>query len=300
MTWRTQTVGTLALTLITAVALSGCTAPDDTPASATSTRLSSPDDALTVIAATDEEESSVRTSAALFDLSPVVIVAPQADPAVQNLAARAAVGLGVPLLVSDGAEAATATATPGAPVDPATPAPEGLSAEFARLTASTVITVGDVGEITAAGTDSTLDIVAADATAESLGRVTGLDLQAAESDDPAGLTAAIAALATAGESTDGSAAGEANAAPADSEVPRFEHGDLVGDTAALVADDPTHLAGIATARAAGLDVALVPVDAPNPQATASDIETLAASGSTKTLAIGEALEDEAALDWKIR
>ena len=300
MTWRTQTVGTLALTLITAVALSGCTAPDDTPASATSTRLSSPDDALTVIAATDEEESSVRTSAALFDLSPVVIVAPQADPAAQNLAARAAVGLGVPLLVSDGVETATATATPGAPVDPATPAPEGLSAEFARLTASTVITVGDVGEITAAGTDSTLDIVAADATAESLGRVTGLDLQAAESDDPAGLTAAIAALATAGESTDGSAAGEANAAPADSEVPRFEHGDLVGDTAALVADDPTHLAGIATARAAGLDVALVPVDAPNPQATASVIETLAASGSTKTLAIGEAFEDETALDWKIR
>jgi len=299
MTWRTQTVGTLALTLITAVALGGCTAPDDTPASATSTRLSSPDEALTVIADTEEEVASVRTSAAVFDLSPVVIVAPEADPAAQNLAARAAVGLGVPLLVSDGVETATATASPDA-ADDAAPEPEGLSAELVRLSVSTVITVGDVGTITSAGTDTPLDIVAADATAESLGQATGINLQPAESDDPAGFTATIAGLAGEGSAADGSAAGDANAAPVDSEVPRFEHGDLIGDTAALIIDDPANLASIATARAAGLAVALVPADAPNPQATASVIETLAGSGSEKTLAIGDAFQNEPALDWKIR
>ncbi|MET0843071.1 MAG: hypothetical protein ABWY23_04440, partial [Mycetocola sp.] len=74
----------------------------------------------------------------------------------------------------------------------------------------------------------------------------------------------------------------------------------VDDTVALAVDGATQLASIATARAAGIPVHLLPADSPNPQAHASVIEALHASKTTKTLAIGAEFAGQPALDWKIR
>src|SRR4051812_32609336 len=66
---------------------------------------SAPDDRLTVIADADPVASAVAMSRTLFDRSPVVVVARDGDRAGTLLAASAAVGLGVPLLVDDGGAA---------------------------------------------------------------------------------------------------------------------------------------------------------------------------------------------------
>lgn len=83
-----------------ALALTACTpsAPENT---GTATVTSSPDAALTVLAEADEGAASVATSRALFDSAPVVVVAPAGAAEVQSIAARAAVALGVPLLIGD-------------------------------------------------------------------------------------------------------------------------------------------------------------------------------------------------------
>src|SRR5690606_1576485 len=102
---------TAALGLGAIVALSACTAPETTESSSVATTTSSTDATLTVIADENEVEASISTSRELFDTAPVVVVAPVGVPEAQEVAARAAIALGVPLLIGDASDPGTGTGT---------------------------------------------------------------------------------------------------------------------------------------------------------------------------------------------
>lgn len=290
-----------ALTLVGLLALTACTssAPEGT-AGATTVKTSNPDATLTVIDAATEGDASVAASRELFDSSPLVVLAPTGDPITQELAARTAIGLGVPLLIGEAGtrkkEKVTGTEAETGPTD-AEPTPgsaagsgsDALTAELDRLKTTTALVIGNVA--TPTGDDTSLAVEHVKASAAAVEEATGLDLDDATSADPTGFAAAVvahqpAALDRSDDST--------------TQIPQPTPASPLDDTVALAVDGPAHLGSIATARAAGVPVHLVPEASPNPQAHASVIDALHASATTKTLAIGTALAAQPALDWKVR
>src|SRR3954468_936426 len=92
---RAPVVLALAGLLVTA----GCTgAPARSAEQRAESVTSAPDSALTLVADADPVASAVSASRALFDRSPVAVVARVGDRAAELLAASAAVGAGVALL----------------------------------------------------------------------------------------------------------------------------------------------------------------------------------------------------------
>jgi hypothetical protein len=303
--------------------------PSPTP-SVPTTDTTSPTAALTVVAEATDVEASLRASRELFAAAPVVVVAPTGQPAAQEVAARAAVELGVPLLIGhgpapgppDGAAGSTTAATPAAtdqPTDqPATdPA---LAAELERLDARTVLAVGDVAGLEDDRDDGPV-VRRSDPDATALAELTGLPLAAPASPDPATFAAGTAALepgSLAPASPRATAEDRPDATPddtpddtSDGASDNTSDGDRpldltltrdapLDDVVALAVDAPEQIAPIATARAAGVPVHLVPASAPNPQATASVVEALHAAARPRTLALGAAFGGEAALAWKVR
>jgi len=259
MTTRHRTVRLLALPLAGLLALSACTTPTDEPSDPHRTATSSPPDALTVVASGTDVGTALGTSRALFTHSPVVIIAPTGDTDAAELAAGTAVDLGVPLLIAPAENDADST-------DETESADEAdaLATEVDRLGVTTVLAVGDVGQ-----------------------------LDVGDLDDAAGDSAENAGVVR----VDASADALANAVTA---VPTIVRAEPLTDTVALAIDDPAQTAAIATAEASGIEVLRVPASAPNPQATPEVIKALHASPATKTLAIGAAYSTEPALDWKIR
>jgi hypothetical protein len=293
-----------ALATVGLVALTSCTTstPESPPSSAVKT--SNPDAALTVIDAANDRDASVATSRELFDAAPVVVIAPTGNADAQELAARAAIGLGVPLLVGaaepkaeqneDAGEADPATAEP----EPSTTSPgerkdaAALIAELKRLGTTTALVIGNV-EPLPDGDDSGLVVKRVKASADSVSEATGLTLAASASEDPAGFAAGIVAH-------DPAAAERSSNTATPATVQQPKRAASLKDTVALSIDAPTQLAPIATARAAGIPVHLLPADSANPQAHASVVDALHASTTTKTLAIGAEFAAQPALDWKIR
>ncbi|MET4638103.1 hypothetical protein [Mycetocola sp. 2940] len=295
--------GLLALTACTASAPGGTakTSPD------AAVKTSNPDAALTVVDAANDRAASVATSRELFDSSPLAIVAPTGDAVTQELAARTAIGLGVPLLIGDaakgkkdkttGTEAETdpSSAVPGPTADP-TDAPEtndadALEAELERLGTTTALFIGKV-QPPAEDDESGLTVERVKATDAAVEKATGLQLEKSTAQDPAGFAATLVAH----EPAEADDSGESKAAP----IAQPKRASPLDDTVALAIDGPAQLASIATARAAGVPVHLLPEASPNPQAHASVIDALHASTTTKTLAIGTALATQPALDWKVR
>lgn len=280
---------------LAAVLLGACTggSPDDGSSASASpsssgapatedpaTRTSATADPLTVAPEATDVDASLRVSRELFDESPVVVVAPAGQPDTQRLAAHASVSLGVPLLV----------------VPPASDAAggEALASELARLAPATVVAVGDfTGLPEPAGEDQEDDapaVVRAGTTPSALAEATGVVLDGVAPADPATFATEVAGLAPA-------------AAPAPSrstDLPTFARAAPLDGVLALAVDAPEHLAAIATARAAGVPVHLVPPSAPNPQAHPGLVDALHASAGARVLAVGAALAAEPALDWKVR
>jgi hypothetical protein len=302
------------LAVVGLLALSACTAP--APPADFSVKTSDPDAALTVIDAVNEGDASVATSRELFDSAPVVIVAPAGDAVAQELAARTAIGYGVPLLI--GNPGTTKADKPEKPEKPDKPVPSDkpeksdkpgkgteaestpteptdgttLSAELDRLNAGTALVIGNVAPLAEETKDSSgLTVTRVKASASAVEKATGLDLGTAAAEDPAGFAASVVAhetpTADRGVAKNDKVAHPARAKP-------------LADTIALSIDGAAHLASIATARAAGLPVHLLPPAAANPQAHASVVDALHTSTTTKTLAIGAELAAQPALDWKIR
>jgi hypothetical protein len=315
MTSPRRRAGAAALAVAGVLALTSCTedtatvpgpdrsvpSPSASASSVPATDTTSPPAALTVVAEATEVEASLRTSRELFAASPVAVVAPGGQPAAQEVAARAAVALGVPLLVAPDLSPGTTDAGAAPPAATPTPAPTtdgtadpALRDELERLGATTVVAVGDVDGLGGLDSDEASDdgptILRAAATTTAVAELTGIPLEAPATTDPATFAAAVAALAPgspapAGVGEDGLTL--VRDAPLD-------------DVVALAIDAPDLLAPIATARAAGVPVHLVPPAAPNPQATASVVEALHAATRPRTLALGAPFGAEAALEWKVR
>lgn len=336
----------IALALATALALSACTAAEAEQNTNTSVRTSDPDAALAVIT---DVGASVATSRELFDAAPLVVLAPSGEADAQELSARAAVSLGVPLLIGPGADKGSDKADKSTPEksgkpekskppknvdnpksenDPTntnapptpTPVPSGqapgdddkakadkakaekaadkaakaadkaLSKELKRLGASTALVIGDVGKLAQDADDSAVSVTRVEATASAVTDATGLKLGKATAADPAGFAAGIAAFDPA----------KSGSHPPRDGLPRPKPAKPLADTLALAIDGVTQLGSIATARSAGVPLHLVPEGSANPQATASVIDALHASTTTKTLAIGAAFGAESALEWKVR
>ncbi|MGC5077476.1 hypothetical protein [Agrococcus sp. DT81.2] len=285
MVLRTRLSRAVAVPLAAALVLTACSsAGTDEPESA-AVQTSDPDAVLTVIAEEHDRDASVATSRALFDAAPLVVVAASGDAAGQELSARAAIGLGVPLLIAPAAGATGAAAATTEAADPA------LSDELERLSATTALLVGAVAPLPEEGGDSSMAIERVAATAGALGDATGLTLGAPTAPDAARFAAGIAGFEHGAPQRD---------APQPGAVPRPEPAEPLADTVALAVDAVDQLAPIATARAAGVPVHLVPATAPNPQATPSAIDALHASTATRTLALGAAFGAEPALEWKVR
>jgi hypothetical protein len=325
MAIRIRTVSTIAVALVSAIGLGACTATEPPPRQKLQVLTSNPDAALTVVSDAGEQAASVATSAALFDESPFVVVAPDGNPQAQTLAARASVALGVPLLVGAAGGPSKSEDASGQ-VDVA--ADDALATEFTRLKTTTVLAVGDPagvpgstdggssdfpGDDAASGSAADPAVIEVDATVEALESALGFSLEATATPTPTP-TGSASESAPAPEPDDGSAfaadtallSSASSAAPqtansdAETTVPPVTPAPALEDTLALVLDDDAEVASIASARAAGLPVHLLATSTTNPQASPAAIAALHGSTTTKTLAVGAGFAAETQLDWKIR
>jgi hypothetical protein len=336
---RTRPPLAVALALTAAVLLAACTPagtgqPEGTAARTSepgteqheiaAVQTSDPEAVLTVIADANDQDASIAMSRALFDVAPLVVIAASGDAVGQELSARAAIGLGVPLLIGPGAAAAemgaataadgaaTASPAPSIPVSsiaapstqgpstqgPSHPAPTAsdgapaLSAELQRLGATSALVVGAVAPLVEEEDGSEVEIERVEASEAAVREASGVTIGQPTATDASGYAAGIAAL-TAGSASD---ADRRHAGAASRPVPAQP----LTDTLALAVDGVQQLSAIATARAAGVPVHLVPEGSANPQSTASVIDALYASTATRTLAIGAALGARPALEWELR
>jgi hypothetical protein len=261
----------------------GCTAfgAAEPEAAAVTVTASEPDERLTVVADADPVAAAVSTSRALFDSAPVVAVARDGDRAGTLLAASAAVGLGVPLLLQ--------------PADGG--APEAVDAELARLGTETVLAVGEAG---GDGGREGPDVIAGGTDPDALAEATGLDLGAARSVAEGKDTDAVAGL----DPRDPVALRPDDAGDPDGErgstgsLPPVQRADPLTGTVVLATGDDESVAALATARAAGARVELTG-GATDPRGSAGALAALSEDGVGSVVALGAGFAAEKGLDWKV-
>jgi hypothetical protein len=266
----------LPVALAVALAAAGCTGSADEPGTpepedTVVVETAAPESPLTVLPEEGAAALALGISGALFDSAPVVVTAREDDRDGMLLAASAAVGLGVPLLV-EGADGA-------------------LDDELDRLGTGTVLAVGDAEG--PAGTD----VVRVPASPGAVAAVTGLSLPDAGLDADDGVLGPVAAL----ERDDPVAlvpAGDEPAADDDlGELPEVASADALDGTVVLVPAADDALAAVATARAAGAQV--VVLDGTDPRASEAARAALSDGAVGSVVALGAGLAGEDGLDWKL-
>ncbi|MGY1723316.1 hypothetical protein [Blastococcus sp. SYSU DS0533] len=269
---------------LSAALLAGCTSSgDEEPAEAPVAEAvtAAPEEQLTVVADEDPVGTAASTSRALFGSSDVAVLADEGDRAAMLMGASAAVAMGVPLLVTTGAET-----------------PEPVTGELERLGAGAVLAVGD-----AELTGSDVDVVTVAADAEAVAAATGLDLADGDPVPADGDAAAVAALdpeqptALRAEGGGGAAADRTEESTV-GELPETTRPEPLEDTVVLASGDPGSLAGIATARAAGARV-LLTGGATDPRTSADVVSTLGEEDPGSVVALGSGFAAEDGLDWKV-
>ncbi|MDK8767274.1 hypothetical protein QP932_01980 [Corynebacterium freneyi] len=208
-------------------------------------------------------DTELAASQKLLDSADAVVVSAD-DEDSQRRAAGIAVSSGVPMLVQQGSDASS------------------VAEEIERLGAETVVTVGDA-DVAAEGERT---VVAAPEDLDGLKKLTGVEFEAAEDEDePArAVTEMDAAKPTVPEVDGGDAeeqSGDASDALASAKPASPKTGD--GDPLAFAAPG-TPLGAIATARAAGLEVAWLPIG--DARATSESIE--AARAGRTLIGLGDA------------
>ncbi len=268
-------VGLLVAGCTGSAAEDGSDAPGAGPAAVVET--AAPGTPLTVLAEDDAAAMALGLSGALFEGAPVVVSARADDEDGLLLAASAAVGLGVPLLVDpDGAG-------------------EGeFAAELDRLGTDTVLAVGE-----AEGGGDGRRVLRVPARVGAVAAVSGLSLEEGDGDAADGLLGPVAAL-----DRDAPvalvAAGDEPAADDDlGELPDVVPADALGGTVVLVsAGDEDAVAAVATARAAGARVVLLD-GTTDPRGSAPVRAALAEEGTGSVVVLGAELGAEDGLDWKL-
>ncbi|MFC0678472.1 hypothetical protein ACFFGH_11545 [Lysobacter korlensis] len=256
----------------------GCAAPEPGPPQNLSAPVARPPaDGLTMLGDADPAAGAVDASAALFEASPVVVLA---GSGFELSAASVAVALGVPAL-------------------PADADPDVLSTELDRLGADHVVLLGEGPAETVLEGRTALHVEPTGPALEAaLGvrfteRTVAADASAAEAVsglDPASPELLVAESGSPASPTD---------APVSEPLPELEPAERASGLVALAVDDSAGIAGLATARAAGAEVLILPADRPNPQASPEAIEFLAQHADARVVALGPELGAEPSLDWKI-
>jgi hypothetical protein len=261
------------------IALSACTSfsgsgddPDgeasagEDPAGAGVVVTASPEP-LTLVTDGSPAALAAATSRALFGSSDVAVLARDGDDAGTLLAASAAAGLGVPLLL-EGPEA---------------------DEELDRLGTATVLAVGEAG-----GSDGGPDVVAVPADPAAVAEATGLEWAGEEDagDDGAAAVADLDPSAPVALGGGAPAGGEASG-----ELPAVQRGEPLDGVVLVASGAPEEVAGIATARAAGARVVLT--DGETDLRAVPDVVAAAAEdGTSAVVVLGSAFADEEGLDWK--
>ncbi|MBW8026432.1 hypothetical protein EOG37_06985 [Clavibacter michiganensis subsp. michiganensis] len=256
-----------------AVGLGACTTQQDAPGILRPV-TAAPDAPLTVVGQADDSDASIAMSGTLFRQAPVAVLAPAGDVAAQELGAEAAVALGAPLLVQG----------------------QGAESEIERLGSSGVLAVGDLGDDVTSALPGSTTVVRADRAAD-VARLTGADVADATDRDPSTAVSRVAGLAA----PDGDAS---SAAPptgsGDDALPATVPAAALTGAHALATDAASSLAAVATARAAGVGVTVLPEASPDPRASADAVSALHDAGATSTIAVGAAYADDASLEGRIR
>jgi hypothetical protein len=284
----------LPIALVAVLCTAGCTPFSDEPEPAPAERglavsTSPPDDRLTVLADDDPVAAAAAMSRVLFDRSPVVVLARDGDRAGTLLAASAAVGLGVPILLEP----------EGAGL------PDVVTDEIARLGGGTVLAVGQAADgATDEGAGALdYDVVAVPSDAEAVADATGLEFEPAEPvssrNDPATVAALDPAAPVALRLAEAPAPSSAGAT--DARLPEVVRAEPLARTVVLATGESASTASLATARAAGASVALTNGET-DPRGSTDALDALAAVGWAKAeavVALGAGFAGEEGLDWKV-
>jgi hypothetical protein len=246
---------------------------------------------------------AVATSSALYEHSPIVVLAGEGDLAGQARAASVAVGLGAPLLLAPSS------------TDPAQSA--GVRDELARLGPQAILTIGDQAASWARQGDLGMPVVASPADIGDVEDATGRELgddQAVAPDQLIDAVAALGADRTPLLAIDTAPAGGSDTAPggatdttssADNvgnssrpaDLPRVAPDAPLDTLLVLVARDPASLAAAATARASG--ARLMAVSNPDPRTDPKVIEALAADPAEQVVALGTAFGSPETLRYRL-
>ncbi|PSL38253.1 hypothetical protein CLV49_1870 [Labedella gwakjiensis] len=275
------------------VVLAGCTTTAAEPEVDAAVVTIQPAEGTTSVIDADAATRAIETSRLLVESAPAVVVAEPGEDDAILLAAQAAVGLGVPLLLdepaSSGASASPTVESTDTATPTGTPAPSPLLDEIDRLGAATVVAVGDVD----GDRFGDLDMVASAADAAAVRDATGVDV----SDDAERLTASAIADLPAPEPSASTASASASAAPLD---PMPEPAQPVESTIALSTDAAGDAASLATARAVGVPVAVLPADDADPLRSSAAITALHDAAAHSTLLLGEAFGELPDPDYSVR
>ncbi|MFD4421743.1 hypothetical protein ACFWN7_09595 [Agromyces sp. NPDC058484] len=317
--------------MVTAISLAACTAWFDPspPESATPRPLpkvetSAPDSPLTVIADEDAVATAIATSTAVFASSPAVIVGVGDDAQQLLTAASASVALGVPMLL----------AAPDAPrssrEEPDGGAADPVAEEVERLDAGHVVVIGGDDDDDLRFGDAVVSVPVhgstSSALAEDVARVLGITLAPTPLDAADGVLASVARLDAATpqlllesedsepgasesepsepEASEPEAAVSATPAPGTDDVrptlPHVPRGEALRSTVVVAVDEPAQLAAVATARAAGATVTVLPAGVHDVQASPAAIEALHSAAGGPAIVVGAAFATRTSLDWEVR
>jgi hypothetical protein len=264
--------------------LSACTAFSEEP-SAGKDEASAPGAAvataepeeLTLVTDGSAVALAAATSRALFESADVAVLAREGDDAGTLLAASAAAGLGVPLLLeaADGAEEET------------------VAEELDRLGTGTVLAVG-----AARGEGSGPEVVTVPADPAAVAEATGLTWAGEEDagDDPAAAVAALDPAEPAALLTGSGARQEADGGSGS--LPQVERAEPLDGTVVLATGTPVEVAGLASARAAGARVVLTGGDT-DPRAVPDVVAAMAEGEPSSVVVLGAGFAEEEGLDWKV-
>jgi hypothetical protein len=238
---------------------------------------------------------AVATSGTLYEHTPVVVLASDADVAAQARAASVAVGLGAPLLLAP------------ASADPAQSAP--VRDELARLGPQAILTIGDAATGWAQQGDLGVPIVAAPAdigpVEDATDREFGNDqpvaadrlIEAVASLEPHQTPLLTVTAADAGADAGTTSTGGEGEPSSAADLPRVAPDAPLDTLLVLVARDLASLAAAATARASG--ARLLTVTSPDPRNDPEVIASLAAEPAGQVVALGTAFGSPATLRYRL-
>ncbi|GAB4086687.1 hypothetical protein GCM10028784_33170 [Myceligenerans cantabricum] len=274
------------VTGLAATTLAGCSVPaaegDDAAADETPPAVRAPEDGVLTLVSDNPAELALHASQALFDRSPVTVIADVDDPRDRLTAGATGEALAAPVLLDDGV------------IDDA-----GLRKELERLGTESIVVVGDEEDVAdVAGLAGDVDVVRFDPDAVSEA--------AEEAVQPGGKGASVGASVE--HSADRSAGTEARVPEAGmidatrlrtlrESVPDVEEPDQLSEVMLLIDPAAGQEAAIGTARAAGAVPLVVPGGDPGAQKAV--ISRIATADPLGVVAIGPGFTDDDHLAWQV-